>query len=219
MKNQLQIELEKMALSAELARQVAHDSGNFLYNLLLQLEIDERIGAKDPSVWANIRDEAKHLARRLQDWHHHGVEFPREKQRFELNILIRETLTELLPDRKIELQGSATPISLTSFPRDVKSLCCFLTLIASRIGSGSNSALSIHTEEKTETIVFRIRGMQAAHSALSGFEGVDWDDSKPSSLLVDSCKSIAIRLDAKIRVEKDTDGSVALTVEFPVNLS
>ena len=34
-----QMELENMALAAELARQLCHDFSNFIYNLFLQIEI------------------------------------------------------------------------------------------------------------------------------------------------------------------------------------
>ncbi len=213
-------ELQQMAFAAELARQVVHDCSNLLYNLLLQLEITEKVVRQDASQWSGLKNEAKLLATRLQEWHQYGLGVAREKRKIDLNGLLRETITELFTEDKFVQPTSPDPMWLTSFASEVKCLCCFLMQTALQNGGAADSLRSIETEQKGETVVMRICGIQTVDSALRGLDGAPGADSEAErpSLLVAACKSIAIRLDAKIYLQKD-DRGIAISVEFPVDLS
>jgi hypothetical protein len=110
---------------------------------------------------------------------------------------------------------------LVSFPNEVKCLCCFLLQTAAGSGSAADSALSIQTGKKAETAVLRIGGVQNVGNALGGPDGSPSDNSETgrSTLLLDACKSIAVRLDARIHVENEPNRPAALVVEFPLELS
>src|ERR1700687_2540424 len=55
MKTREQIDLENMALSAELSRQLGHDFSNFVYNLLLQVEIWQNLPKPQRPDWEKIK--------------------------------------------------------------------------------------------------------------------------------------------------------------------
>jgi hypothetical protein len=216
-------ELEQMALSAELARQVVHDCSNFLYNVLLQAELLAKRPQDDRPDWSGLKHEAKRLANRIQEWHHYGTALNSEKHEIELNSVVRDVVTELMPEGCFALGPTQAPLHLTTLPGETKRLVCFLlqaVLVPSEFDNSIDSPPLIETEKKAETILLRISGIPHAGDALRGLPGRDCDSPEIGrpTLVIDACKSIAIRLDAKIYLENEAGRPVALLVEFPLDL-
>ena len=224
MKNPQQEELEQMALSAELARQVVHDCSNFLYNVLLQAELMQKLAHENRPDWSGLKREAKHMANRIQEWHRYGSALNSDKSEIDLNSIVRDVVTELMPEGSFAQDLAPAPLHLRSLPAVVKRLVCFLlqaVLVPSEFDSPIDSPPLIHTEKKAETILLRISGIQHARDALHGLPGGENDSPETGhpTLVIDACKSIAVRLDARVHLEAEAGRPVALLVEFPLDLS
>src|SRR5260370_1547607 len=90
------VELENLALAAELARQVCHDFSNFIHNLFLQIAIGETsAAAAGPGDWEGIKCESKRMARLLQEWDHFQSRFSFDETTIDLHQLIRQVAAEM----------------------------------------------------------------------------------------------------------------------------
>src|SRR5260370_373825 len=89
--DQEQVDVQNLALAAELARQLCHDFSNFIYNLFLQIEIQETsAAAAGPGAWEGIKRESKRMARLLQEWDHFQSRFSFDETTIDLHQLIRQ---------------------------------------------------------------------------------------------------------------------------------
>src|SRR5262249_5805243 len=87
---------ENLALGAELARQLCHDFRNFIYNLTLQLEIQEASAtALAPKDWESIKREGKKIANWLQEWDRFRRQSPVEDPPIDLNRVVRRIAEDL----------------------------------------------------------------------------------------------------------------------------
>ena len=216
-------ELDRMARSAELASQLVHDCNNFLYNFLLQLEIWEMAPTRERPDWSQIRNEAKNLAALLQEWqrYHHGESA--RPQKLDLNQMVRELATELFQadNALAELHLHPEPLWLTTIPGDARRLCYLLlenALTGWQASPEPRTALSIRTENSQDKVIFTIAN--AGHDSLwVAFYSTTCKESPAASLAMATARTLASRLEASVRLSKNSDGRLSLAVDFPADLS
>jgi hypothetical protein len=213
-----------------LAGQLAHDCGNLLYNLHLQMEMARRLGeASAPGAHAELgnqgamRKETDKLTSRLREWHQFRERFAPLKQTIDLTQMIESVAGELGERMRIlvDVQSPDESVYITSYAGDVLRLCVLLVHnVLEEAPEADACAITMHTVKKAQSALFRLANVDFAHARLRGFpptEGIE--NTFPPSLIVATCKSIAVRLDARIYLEMNSAGGLALVTEFPLELS
>jgi hypothetical protein len=209
-----QIELENMALTAELSRQLAHDFSNFVYHLLLQIEIWETVTPPRPADWKQIKKEAREMAGLLKGWERfHGRCSAEEPTKTDLHQLIRQMVKERSPrDCPVQLAPAilAEPLWFTSCALAVKHLLLLLLEEAANPRPETTAApVSVATEKTNETVIVR---MQTLDETDKGIE------AHPTSLLEATCRTLAQRLDATLEREQANEGQALFRLELPLKV-
>lgn len=226
---QEQVELENLALAAELARQICHDFSNFIYNLFLQIEIGETsaAGAAPGNLEGieSIKRESKRMARLLQEWEQFHSRFSFDETTIDLHQLIRQVAAGVSSrDRPVQLAPSisAEPLCLGGASVDSRHLLHLLLEEAFHTWeevTGTVPAVSIQTESVNSRASVRILAQATPETAGSA---ADWDAAREealqTSLVTATCRSLAVRLGATIHRERHEDGRYVIHIEFPQSL-
>jgi signal transduction histidine kinase len=207
-----QTNVEDMALAAELARHICHEFNNFLYNLLLQIEIGAR--SKPDSLqdnWIAIKNDAAHVTRLMQEWNQFHNRFVYEESKIDLHEIIRQMAREAsVQDQAIELSPAILNSSMfiVSSVLDCRHLLRLLVEDLAnecRNAADKGSAISIDTETAQKRSRVRIAACELEPANGTG---------KNPSLLAGACKALAVRLGAAIHHEL-VDGRKLVLVDFP----
>jgi hypothetical protein len=212
-----QRELEQGALACELAGQLRHDVGSFVYHISLQLDMLETLPDQLPD-WAAIRREGKQLIDHLRELDQY-LSSPKEPAEIDLNQLVQDNVRtfqrEGLRSRITVNPASGSTLLVTRIgeARRLLGLLLMHATLSSRAADEKHWALSVETRGDTGVIQVKIRGV-----APTGGKGL-LDDEKSEmldkpSLAIKTCRSLASRLDAKLRAEPQPDGKLTIIVEF-----
>jgi hypothetical protein len=223
--DQEQVEVQNLALAAELARQVCHDFSNFIYNLFLQIEIGETSAAAAARDWESIKRESKRMARLLQEWDHFQSRFSFDETTIDLHQLIRQVAAEMSSrDRAIQLAASvsAEPLCVGGASVATRHL---LRLLLEEVfhtweeATGTVPAVSIQTENVVSNASVRILAQASPETA---GPRAAWDATRvealQTSLLAATCRSLAVRLGATIQRERHEDRRYVIQIDFPLSL-
>jgi hypothetical protein len=224
--DQEQVELENLALAAELARQVCHDFSNFIHNLFLQIAIGETsAAATGPGDWEGIKRESQRMARLLHEWDHFQSRFSFDETTIDLHQLIRQVAVEMSSrDRPVQLAPSilGDPLCVGGASLDSKHLLRLLVEEAFHTwqeAAGTVPAVSIQTENVNSKASVRILAQASPETAGAA---VAWDATRvealQTSLLAATCRSLAVRLGATIQRERHEDRRYVIQIEFPLSL-
>jgi hypothetical protein len=225
MKTPEKVDLEMMALAVELARQLGHDFSNFLYNLLLQIEIWEtsRNPQKAPD-WEHLKRDGQKMVRVLNEWHDFHNRFSmQEVTKIDLHQLIQQVAAKAsLGGSAVQLSPSisAEPLWVTGSPVCAGHLLRLLledTVHKWEDATGVTPALSIETEIVKATAIVRIIAVYPCEGTHSNAEEPPRDDDQQPSLVEATCQSLALRLEATIQRERHADGRHLVQVEFTRN--
>jgi hypothetical protein len=218
LRTRVQTELEYAALANELSRQVAHDFSNFIFNLLLHIEIWEKSANPQQTDWDQLKREGKHMASLLRQWEHfHSRLLAEQPTEIDLHELIRQVAGDAeLEGRQLQLTPSisANALSIQGCRNEVKHLLRLLLEDAFQ-RCRTEPTVSIQTETANGKAVVRIE----AHSSEPRFEEASTTstDGRPSSLVLATCRSLAVRLGATIGRETAESGPCVAAVEFPLD--
>jgi phosphoglycerate-specific signal transduction histidine kinase len=223
--DQEQVELENLALAAELARQVCHDFSNFIHNLFLQIAIGETSAAAAARDWEGIKRESKRMARLLQEWDHFQSRFSFDETTIDLHQLIRQVAVEMSSrDRPVQLAPSisADPLCIGGASVATRHLLRLLVEEAFHTweeAAGTVPAVSIQTENVNSNASVRILAQASPETAGAA---PAWDttcvEALQTSLLAATCRSLAVRLGATIQRERHEDRKYVIQIEFPLSL-
>jgi signal transduction histidine kinase len=216
--------LEDMAFLAELARPLAHETNNFLNNLLLQLAISEKaIPEPYRSDWRNIRSEGEKLADLLQQWQRQRKHSERGPGRIDLNQVMQDAVaaqrTEAQTTKLVfaPLRESAW---IRGFMPAVSCLCSLLVRVAVEDSEANGAAgIEFRLERIQQRILFRLVDAEATSPELSrwsDFEDVASSQRRAVSLPALCCRSLVDHLGGSIRIEKDGRGRMVLVVDLPL---
>ncbi|MBI2807501.1 MAG: hypothetical protein HYX68_21180 [Planctomycetes bacterium] len=219
MKSSEQTDLEHLALSGEVARQLAHDFSNFLYTLLLRIDTWE--GAPKPQApdWQRLKEDARQISQMLHEWSRfHNRVLPGEPTDIDLNQLIRQVLSQFpsgnMPGVERTAALSVQSARIRRHALDVKHLVLLLLeeiVQRCQISEWMNPRIAIQTETTQQGAVVR---MVVSHD--SGADGHrELAEECPPFLVRTACDSLALRLDAKIRRDAGTHGGFTIVVELP----
>ena len=205
MKTREQLDLENMALAAELSRQLAHDFSNFVYNLLLQIEIWETSPKQLQPDWVHIKQDGKKMASLLQQWDR--FQSPEEPTKVDLHEVIRKVASAGSPANiQVDLAPSilAMPLWITCCPLEARHL---LRLLLADIvqtwqdAAGTDPAVSIQTEIISTKVIVRILTPELSRACPPAENAAEiLDDVQSKSLVAAACRSLALRLDASIQI-------------------
>ena len=217
-------DLEQMAFLAELARPVAHETNNFLNNLLLQLAISEKtIPEPYRSDWRNIRREGKKLADLLQQWQRHRKLAGAAPGKIDLNQIMEEAVAAQRAEARaiqLVLTTAREPSWIRAFLTDVRCLCFLLTRYALEGSEGSAAGgVEIRMERTQQRILLRMFDTESSSPEL--LRWFDFEDVAPTerhtlSLPALCCRSLVERLGGSIRIEKDGKARMVLLVDLPL---
>jgi hypothetical protein len=206
-----QAELENAALANELSRQVAHDFSNFVYNLLLQIEIAENSSQPLRLEWDQLKRDGKHMADLLRQWEHfHSRLLAEEPTEIDLHELIRQVAGDILSEGlRVQLAPpiSAKPLKIKSCRIEVKHLLRLLLEDAFHEAEQTVPSVSIQTEVGDGKAVLRIE---------MPVRGTKTQAEDYPSLVAATCRSLALRLDATIHRDARDHGACFVVVEFPM---
>lgn len=214
----------QLALLVELARPLTHECNNFLNNLLLQLAISEKSFPEPARAeWANIRREGKKLANLFQQWQRHRRQSFEVPSSIDLNQLVAETVEELRSESSAAqflIQATDEPIWLTGSAGEVQRLLSLLLRygVAELQGGGVEApAIALQLERSHDRVLLCLREASTADATLcwADFDELASSDRTALSLTALTCKSLVDRLDGTIRLEKDVQGRLVLTIDFP----
>jgi hypothetical protein len=213
MKTPQQLEVEQLALAAELARQIGHECSNFVYCVILKLELWQ--ATRSPATfddWLSIQQEAKKLAVCLQDWHDFHGRIEMHEQRIDLPRLVDEAgneLREYHPDLDLAISHADAPLWIMS---DFVGITHLLQLITRDLIQGSQGesspAVSIQTSTTDSAAIVTVSIPKSKNDGAATHE-------EPSSLLHKACQSLAVRLDAKLIRQHDSEGRYSIQIELP----
>jgi hypothetical protein len=206
-----QTELENAALANELSRQVAHEFSNFVYNLFLRIEIAENSPKAQPFDWQHLKQESRRMASLLEQWERfHSRTLAEETVEVDLHDLIRRAVGDAsLRDVRVEVTPaiSAETLGIMGCAQEVKHLLTLLlegAILACLESTSVEPTVSVQTETGNDRAVVRI---------LTGPIGVCAEPT--SSLLEATCRSLAVRLEARIHTEPCGQHRL-VTVDFPM---
>jgi hypothetical protein len=217
-------ESEQLALLAELARPLVHESNNFLNNLFLHMALfQDHLPAQLRGDWESVRQEGKQLEYLLREWQEHWRGSVGKTGRIELNLMITEIVERLCPKEhlaKFTMELFPEPLWLNGRTGELQRFCRLLLRHLLEINDGKDGTidlpLTIQTARNGDIISLHIRDVGHV-VATKGWAGFDEDENGcPSafSLTTAACRSMARHIHGKIRTEKDTEGSCHLVVEF-----
>jgi signal transduction histidine kinase len=221
------LELQRLALAAEMARYVAHDCSNFLYNFFLQLEIWETLPDVNRPNWARIKSDAEKLANLLQQWHRARAFRPSDPQNVDFAQLLRATVAELKPlagNVQIECQFSSEPIWITMVVDQAQRLCFMLlegvlNLLQGAPEPSANVVLRVEADP-AKVLLYIAAEHPAWHLLVEKYSNAyRADPAAMPSLLVGASRSMADRIDVRIRTSEGNEGAGILVLEFPVAFS
>jgi signal transduction histidine kinase len=214
-------ELEHLAILAELARPIAHETNNFLNTLLLQLAISEKaIPEPYRGDWRNIRSEGKKLADLLQQWQRYRKPSEQAPGRIDLNQVMQDAVAA-------QREGRATirvfaplrePAWIRGFMPEVSCLCSMLLHVAVDGEANGSAGIEIRLERVQQRILLRLVDAKAANPApLRWFDFEDVASSQRHSAYLPAlcCRSLVDRLGGSIRIEKDGKDQMVLVVDLP----
>jgi len=212
MRSQEEIELENMALAAELARQLCHEFSNFVYTLFLQIEIGAAAPASSKGEnWAAIKRDGRDIVRLLREWDHFHGRFSFAETAVDLHQVIREMAAgAVAQERSVNLTPaiSAGALTINGSAVDTRHLLRLLVEDLFREGEETSArvlAVSIETAVEEGKAVVRLATTRTFTSG-----GSDQDEE---SLMAAACRSLAVRLGAAIQRER-TDDRCVVRVEF-----
>lgn len=213
-------ELEQLALLAELARPIAHETNNFLNNLLLQLAISEK-SFPEPirADWHSIRREGRKLADLLQQWQRQRKPGAEEPGPIDLNKVMHEMVHALRPEAGaivVVFKPAAEAVRVAGFAGDVQRL--FLLLLRFALAGSTGPAIEVRLEKCHARVILRILD---AHSSDANIRWSDFEDIAPTerstlSLPALACRALVERLGGRVGIEKDAAGRLSLAIDLPL---
>jgi hypothetical protein len=219
-------ESEQLALLAELARPLVHESNNFLNNLFLHMALlQEQLPQQFREDWESVRQEGKRLEFLLREWQEFWRGSVGKNGKIELNQMIAEIVERLCPKNhlnKVAISLFPEPLWLNGrtgeLQRFVRLLLHVIIDFKESDLEKSEVFLTIQTGKKGDRVLLHILniGSMASKNGWSEFE-VDTGDRPGvgrASLSTAACRSMARHIHGKIRVEKDPAGRCDLVVEF-----
>lgn len=214
MEHREEANLENMALAAELARQLCHEFSNFLYNLLLQIEIGETSQADaSHKNWASIKGDAKKITRLMQEWDGFHDRFAFSENEVDLHAVIRRMASQAsVQDHTLHLSPtiSGTVLPIVNSEIDCRHLLRLLVEDVAKECRGAAEevpAVSLDTERTKTNVTVRITAcmLDRAPKQLTEEE----------TLLAAACRALAVRVGANIHRERNDDSRLLVLVEFP----
>jgi hypothetical protein len=218
MKAAERVELERMALMAEVAREFVHECANFLNTIRLQFAIWEQSPDKERD-WVKIQAESSKLFAHLQQWH----EF-RLATNSPSKVDLKKLLTKLASD--IDDQNSPVAIAveagsgsaqLTTSPGDLRRLFLLLMDCMSPLEKKEGEdrrVILIRLAPSAERIVVYFYVEVPDTDPYHEFAPMNPKCAKEGSLLVATCRALAFRLEGEIRIE-EVDGKRSLVLDLP----
>ena len=214
MKTPVQSEIEHLALTAELARQVGHDFGNFIYSVFLQIEIAETAGNASPG-WSRIKEDGKAMSRLLQELQRFRDRVVPHEAQIDLNELVRQVVSDLpFQGAAPTLALSAHPLPITTTPsaaRHLVRLAIEDLLQSWQEALGTRPRLTMETARAAKATVHIV----AAEPKSFPLPPALLEEPKIPSLLRATCQALAMRMDATLRHESTDTGSLIARIEFP----
>jgi hypothetical protein len=213
MKNREETDLDNMALSAELARQICHDFSNFLFNLTLQLEINKAGGAGvAEDFWPAVEQDCRKIARALQEWDRFHNRFHQAETSIDLREVVGQVACELSsPDRPVTLSASpsAAAVSITASALDCRHL---LRLVLDDLFD-SRQGVSMVLLETTAT---QEHGLVRIVAATAVPIVSETPEENAPTLMARACRSLAIRLG--VSIQRDSSPRAAtISIGFPLS--
>ena len=213
-------DLEQLALLAELARPIAHETNNFLNNLLLQLAISEN-SFPEPirSDWRSIRREGRKLADLLQQWQRQRRPSAEEPGTIDVNKVMQEMVQTLRSEAgaiEIVFAPASDALWVAGLTGDVQRLC-FLLLRYTLEGC-TGPAIEIRLEKSQKRMILRILDVhaRAPDGQWSDFNDIAPTDRPTLSLAALTCRSLVERLGGRIGIENDVKGRFSLAIDLPL---
>jgi hypothetical protein len=207
------IDMQNMALAAELARQLCHDFNNFIYNLFLQIEIDASTPAHgDGAAWDGVKAEAKHIMRRMEEWNRFQSRFSFTEAPIDVHAAIRQVAAERARDgHTIQLSAAIAdgPLLAVGAMLDIRHLLHLLIEEVQEKWEGADVAprIAIDTSADGPIAVVKISAAARAGRPVS---------NETMSLVASACRSLAVRLGATIEREMQPPTTYAVRVELPM---
>jgi signal transduction histidine kinase len=202
-------EMESLANIGELAGPVFHEFNNFLNNISLHLALPGQEG-KQPNL-GEIRDQVTHITAVMKQFQ----QYRRSHSTFrpvDLNLLVQESFHK--PRVRLELDSKIPPVMGVS--SDLKRLCTFLVTQAFQV-TPAPGEIEIKTDFSRDKVLLQIADSGPVISAEllhHFFEPGMLFRPGSNSLELAACKSLARRLQGKIRAENRLPRGVLITVEL-----
>jgi hypothetical protein len=215
-------DLESLALSAELARQLCHDFNNFLYNLLMQIEIAKvsPTSASD-NVWDAVNRAGAEIVRRLREWDKFQRRYVFDETTVDLHRVIRDVVDRVVtPDRRITLAPSihAEKLEIGTATLDCRHFLHLLlddTINTWMETTETIPVVSVSTGKSGSSAHVRIVAENANEPLPSR---ADSSDDRIETLMAAACRSMAVRLGATISRDRDERGREVILVAFPLSM-
>jgi len=212
MRSNKKLELANRA-SAELAHQLIHDCSNLLHALQLQLKVSEVQADKRMLEWNHVKTDCEKLARHLREWRDRWCPASAAAEKSDVNKWISEVVAELDPTgRRIRFVPETRSLPVLTMPE----LRCLLYVVMRQMLAGTTEeSLLVQSERVSDNVLVRIITRANADPFLAGFQDVADGAGDAGTLATAACKSLAMRVDATIRVTHAADNAVHFILEIP----
>jgi hypothetical protein len=215
-------EVEQLAILAELAGPLVHESNNFLNNLFLHMALfQDHLPEQLRADCESVRKEGRKLVHFLRQWQGQQRVSLDTSGEIELNQLMEEVVERLPAENgnpRFNLTLSSEPLWLKGATGKIKRFCYLWLQTAIEINEIHDrktvAALAVQTGKEQDRIRLQILDVGSEISADNLAEFENENGGSAASLTMAACIAMARHLRCKILTEKDSQGKCNLVVEF-----
>jgi hypothetical protein len=220
-------EVERLAVSAELARPLIHECNNFLNNLFLHVAIlVAELPDESRMDWANVKSEGKALVSLLQQWQAFRSYSTPARGKMEFNQLVFEAVQDVSSDCgsiQLTVTPAREPLWMSGLLGSTKRLCMLIlqyAVAAIQDAHNADLGISVRTAKRNGNVILEITGTGPVPATFDWKNFGDNGCGEPRShgLIEAACCSLAERVGANIRVGRANHESGALIVELPASM-
>jgi hypothetical protein len=217
MKSTERVELERMALMAEVAREFVHECANFLNTIRLQFAIWQQSPDKERD-WTKIQAESTKLFTHLQQWNEFRLATASPGK-----VDVKKLLTKLAADLDeqnsplaIVVDASSKSAQLSTSPGDLRRLFLLVLECMSPLEKAAGAdrrVILIRIVPSAERILVYFYVEISDSDPYHEFAPMNPKCAKEGSLLAATCRALAFRLEGELRIE-EVDGKRSLVLDF-----